>query len=98
MIARIWPSAVSPQSSIWPRLLNRSTFKTGGKRWDYPVVSVGTPLPDDAQAPQSHTMEGVCHLGTMTDAPVPAAVQDCRASIQVAHTHSKPLRARIAPS
>lgn len=34
--ARIWPWAVSPQSSIWPRLRNRSTFRSGGKRGDYP--------------------------------------------------------------
>ena len=35
MIARIWPWAASPQSSIWPRLHNRSTFKAGGKRGYY---------------------------------------------------------------
>jgi len=36
MIARIWPWAISPRSSIWPRLHNRYTFKAGGKRGDYP--------------------------------------------------------------
>ena len=35
MTARIWPWAVSPRSSIWPRLHNRSTFRAGGNRGDY---------------------------------------------------------------
>ena len=33
--ARIWPWAVSPQCSTWPRLHNRSTFRSGGNRGDY---------------------------------------------------------------
>jgi transposase InsO family protein len=37
MIARIWPWAVLPRSSIWPRLHNRSTFRLSGKRGDYPL-------------------------------------------------------------
>jgi hypothetical protein len=39
MIARIWPWAVSPQSSIWPRLHKRSTFTVGGNGgvpWNLP--------------------------------------------------------------
>ena len=37
MIARTWPWAVSPRSSIWPRLHNRSTFRAGGNWGDYPA-------------------------------------------------------------
>ncbi len=33
--ARIWPSAASPQSSIWPRLHKRSTFRFSGNWGDY---------------------------------------------------------------
>ena len=33
--ARIWPWAVSPQSSVWPWLHNRSTFRSRGNRGDY---------------------------------------------------------------
>ncbi len=33
--ARIWPWAVSPQSSIWPWLHSRSTFRSSGNRGDY---------------------------------------------------------------
>jgi hypothetical protein len=36
MIARIWPWSVSPRSSTWPRLHNRSTFRVGGNWGDYP--------------------------------------------------------------
>jgi transposase-like protein len=36
MTARIWPWAVSPRSSIWPGLHNRSTFRAGGNWGDYP--------------------------------------------------------------
>ena len=56
LTARTWPWAISPRSSIWPRLHNRSTFRAGGNWGDYPQEKI------EAGKIHDETLEGAFHV------------------------------------